>query len=398
MQHLIMKINIITNIPIMKWESHSDKMQDVGIIQIEINPLRASEELRRTLAEQTALQKVPVIYRDENKVFFACIKGKHNDFYLLGPMCTGELSNVELHRYYKSYQIRTDYEQHPPRFDIQRFLATVELLDYELNGNVFHDDEILMENHLTQKSVIEFEREEARQVGEEEHYHHTYQEEVRVMNYVREGNLEEINGAGEMLSGTVGKLSEDDFRHERNLGICSVTIATRAAIEGGVSPAKAYRLSDIYINRIDKAKNLTQVFQYRKQSLYDFTKLVSEERERKTYSNYVEQCKDYINRYYHNKIYLSDLGDALGVSESHISRVFKKETGENIQKYIQRFRAERAANLLKYSEASLTEVSDYVCFNSQSHFGSVFKKYYHMTPGEYRRKFQKKEFTVTGND
>ena len=63
-----------------------------------------------------------------------------------------------------------------------------------------------------------------------------------------------------------------------------------------------------------------------------------------------------------------------------------------IQEYIQKTRVERAANLLKYSEASLTEISDYVCFNSQSHFGSVFKKYMNMTPGEYRNRYKQKEF------
>ena len=39
-------------------------------------------------------------------------------------------------------------------------------------------------------------------------------------------------------------------------------------------------------------------------------------------------------------------------------------------------RIERAENLLKYSEASLTEISsEYLCFSSQSHFGKVFKVY-----------------------
>lgn len=64
----------------------------------------------------------------------------------------------------------------------------------------------------------------------------------------------------------------------------------------------------------------------------------------------------------------------------------------NIQEYIQKYRVERAANLLKYSEASLTEISDYVCFHSQSHFGSAFKRYMNMTPKQYRDTYKEKEF------
>ena len=71
---------------------------------------------------------------------------------------------------------------------------------------------------------------------------------------------------------------------------------------------------------------------------------------------------------------------------------FRQDTGEKIGDYIQKFRVERAANLLKYSDATLSEISDYVCFNSQSHFGSVFKEYMKMTPRQYREKYKRKEF------
>lgn len=81
-------------------------------------------------------------------------------------------------------------------------------------------------------------------IDTEDIYHHTYQEEVKTMDYIREGNLEEVVGAVELLASTAGKLSENEIRNERNLGICSITLATRAAIEGGAAPAKAYKLSD----------------------------------------------------------------------------------------------------------------------------------------------------------
>ncbi|MFR8019983.1 MAG: helix-turn-helix domain-containing protein [Mediterraneibacter gnavus] len=82
----------------------------------------------------------------------------------------------------------------------------------------------------------------------------------------------------------------------------------------------------------------------------------------------------------------------MGVSESHLSRIFKKETGESIQKYSMHMRIERAENLLKYSEASLTEISEYLCFSSQSHFGKVFKVYKNMTPKQYRDYYKSPEF------
>jgi AraC-like DNA-binding protein len=119
---------------------------------------------------------------------------------------------------------------------------------------------------------------------------------------------------------------------------------------------------------------------------------VAEVKNQKALSNYTEQCKDYIYKNFHNKIYLEDIAAAIGVSPGHLSRVFRNDMEMSIQDYIQKFRVERAANLLKYSEASLSEISHYTCFHSQSHFGSVFKRYMGMTPRQYRDKYKEKEF------
>ena len=126
--------------------------------------------------------------------------------------------------------------------------------------------------------------------------------------------------------------------------------------------------------------------------IYEFAKLVADQKAEKTAANYTEQCKDYIYKNYNRKIYLENIAAAIGISTGHLSRVFRQDMGMSIQEYIQKFRVERAANLLKYSEASLTEISDYVCFHSQSHFGSAFKRYMKMTPKQYRDTYKKKEF------
>ena len=307
---------------------------------------------------------------------------------LLGPICIEDMSYVEIHRYCKAYQIEN--EQCPPKLKLQNLLALLELLSYIKIEEKYEDEEILDANGLIEKQEIGLEADV--RIDTEDIYHHTYQEEVKTMDYIREGNLEEVVGAVELLASTAGKLSENEIRNERNLGICSITLATRAAIEGGAAPAKAYKLSDLYINKIDQCKRMTEIFEYRKRSLYDFAKLVVEERAKRANSRYTEQCKEYIRKYYHQKIYISDIAKALGISESHLSRIFKKETGESIQEYSMHMRIERAENLLKYSEASLTEISEYLCFSSQSHFGKVFKVYKNMTPKQYRDYYKSPEF------
>ena len=388
MEYLYTKISIMTNIKIFEWDCETDEISCYGVLAEQSNPLILSEELRELLKNRIMNQKTPVIYQDENKVIFCGMREKMAKMLLLGPICIEDMSYVEIHRYCKAYQIEN--EQCPPKLKLQNLLALLELLPYMKIEEKYEDEEILDANGLIEKQEIGLEADV--RIDTEDIYHHTYQEEVKTMDYIREGNLEEVVGAVELLASTAGKLSENEIRNERNLGICSITLATRAAIEGGAAPAKAYKLSDLYINKIDQCKRMTEIFEYRKRSLYDFAKLVVEEREKRANSRYTEQCKEYIRKYYHQKICIPDIAEALGVSESHLSRIFKKETGESIQKYSMHMRIERAENLLKYSEASLTEISEYLCFSSQSHFGKVFKVYKNMTPKQYRDYYKSPEF------
>lgn len=388
MEYLYTKISIMTNIKIFGWDCETDEISCYGVLAEQSNPLILSEELRELLKNRIMNQKTPVIYQDENKVIFCGMREKMTKMLLLGSICIEDMSYVEIHRYCKAYQIEN--EQCPPKLKLQNLLALLELLSYIKIEEKYEDEEILDANGLIEKQEIGLEADV--RIDTEDIYHHTYQEEVKTMDYIREGNLEEVVGAVELLASTAGKLSENEIRNERNLGICSITLATRAAIEGGAAPAKAYKLSDLYINKIDQCKRMTEIFEYRKRSLYDFAKLVVEERAKRANSRYTEQCKEYIRKYYHQKIYISDIAKALGISESHLSRIFKKETGESIQEYSMHMRIERAENLLKYSEASLTEISEYLCFSSQSHFGKVFKVYKNMTPKQYRDYYKSPEF------
>ena len=355
MEYLYTKISIMTNIKIFEWDCETDEISCYGVLAEQSNPLILSEELRELLKNRIMNQKTPVIYQDENKVIFCGMREKMTKMLLLGPICIEDMSYVEIHRYCKAYQIEN--EQCPPKLKLQNLLALLELLSYIKIEEKYEDEEILDANGLIEKQEIGLEADV--RIDIEDIYHHTYQEEVKTMDYIREGNLEEVVGAVELLASTA---------------------------------AKAYKLSDLYINKIDQCKRMTEIFEYRKRSLYDFAKLVVEEREKRANSRYTEQCKEYIRKYYHQKICIPDIAEALGVSESHLSRIFKKETGESIQKYSMHMRIERAENLLKYSEASLTEISEYLCFSSQSHFGKVFKVYKNMTPKQYRDYYKSPEF------
>ena len=101
-------------------------------------------------------------------------------------------------------------------------------------------------------------------------------------------------------------------------------------------------------------------------------------------STHVARARDYIRKHYRETIRLEDMAEALGISPSYLSRLFRRETGACLQDAIAEVRVQRAAELLLYSRLSLSEIAIYVHFPNQSYFTKVFKKVMGTTPMTYR--------------
>lgn len=75
----------------------------------------------------------------------------------------------------------------------------------------------------------------------------------------------------------------------------------------------------------------------------------------------------------------------IGISQYHFMRKFKIEIGMTVGAYIKKEKIAHAKFLLEYTNQSISEISEYLIFNSQSYFTSVFKKETGKTPFEYRK-------------
>ena len=96
---------------------------------------------------------------------------------------------------------------------------------------------------------------------------------------------------------------------------------------------------------------------------------------------------NYIQHHLSEPITAEDIAKELYLSRPYLSRKFIEETGESLTNFILKEKTEEAKRLLRYSDKSLTAISNYLGFSSQSHFSRVFKKYANCAPGEYRAKY-----------
>ena len=83
--------------------------------------------------------------------------------------------------------------------------------------------------------------------------------------------------------------------------------------------------------------------------------------------------------------------DKLCITPKYLTTVCKKETGKNASKWIQDKTIESIQHLLKSSDKSISEISDYLDFPNLSFFGKYVKEHLGMSPNAYRKQLKNKE-------
>lgn len=136
------------------------------------------------------------------------------------------------------------------------------------------------------------------------------------------------------------------------------------------------------INELNKMATLQEILKW----LEDFSKRITSlliERKDTKKVKIVELVKEYVEKHHNEKIMLSVVAEALGVSQGYLSNYFKKQTGKNFIDYVNEVKIDKARELLEQHSYLIYEVSDMLGFDNQYYFSKVFKKITGYTPKEY---------------
>ena len=178
----------------------------------------------------------------------------------------------------------------------------------------------------------------------------------------------------------------DRLRQMKNMFIVSVTLASRAAIRGGMDADDALMLSDRYIRRCELTGNAEEITNLQFHMISDYTARVERLHMGSDPSQLVAAVSNYIQHHLSEPITTGAIAAALYISRTHLSARFHRETGMTLSGYILKEKTEEAKRLLRYTDKPLSAITAYLGFSSQSHFSKTFRKYAGITPGEYRTK------------
>ena len=104
-------------------------------------------------------------------------------------------------------------------------------------------------------------------------------------------------------------------------------------------------------------------------------------------SRYVQEAMDCMGKNCGDpNLSISQIAGTLGLSEGHLSHLFKKETGITVGAYLTRCRIQKAMGLLRQGKCRVYEVAESCGYRDITYFSGTFKKMTGMSPSEYQNK------------
>lgn len=219
--------------------------------------------------------------------------------------------------------------------------------------------------------------------------HNTYNQEQQILRLVRKGDIPSLTkwmASAPAIRG--GALASEQLRQIKNTFIVTATLASRAAIQGGLSVDEAFSLSDAYIQKCELLQTMDQITNLQYHMVLEFTERVNRIRHGTEPTELAIAVSNYIRQHLSESIRVEDIAKALFLSRPYLSAKFKKETGETLTDFIWKEKTEEAKRLLRHSDKSFSSIGAYLGFSSPGHFSQVFKKYTGKTPSEYREKYR----------
>lgn len=360
-----------------------DKERDIrriGQTKEEEDPFFTDEIFFNDVLERRPEASIDIFWEDD--VYYARVRRKGIQGWILaGPVQTvvGAAPALKIAQKHKiqaaSYRL--------PYCELKTFLEAMKLLLYEETGEKVCLSELYTKQQPEPEQQKFFEKKRWMEKGG--HLHNPYQHEQKKLGSIRAGNLKLLEECqNEVWPSEIGQLADNPLRQEKNLSIVVISIACRAAIDGGVAPQKAFSMSDVFISNIERMTQVLPIQAAVVEYEREFARAVEQVKHDSEHNRYVERAKEYVAEHIDESIRVVQIGEALGINENYLTGLFHKYEGITLQHYIRKEKVRQAKELLLYSSYSCSEIAALLCFSTQSHFSSAFKREVGMTPAKYR--------------
>jgi two-component system response regulator YesN len=99
----------------------------------------------------------------------------------------------------------------------------------------------------------------------------------------------------------------------------------------------------------------------------------------------IKKAVIYIRKNLYENISLKDIAGELHVNSSYLSRVFKKNIGQNITEYIHESKINESLALVKSKSHEIIEIANIFGYCNTAYFSTQFKKVMGISPREFQK-------------
>ena len=312
-------------------------------------------------------------------------------FAVFGPVSAIVCDNRRAQAILKKYNLPTteagellSFFKNTPVCSLQKFSNFILFANYVINKETLPITQLLpTEYHMDEDNIPD-----TTVIQDIKSFHTAESYEKTMYSYIKYGKYNEMLEFIKQspFTGNEGSLASDMLRHQKNLIISSTALASRSAVDGGLDYETAMRLADAYIQKVEMAPSAKDLAALHNSMLKNYTKQVAERKINNSNSATSSKVYNYIDLHMGDKIRVQDIAREIKISRSYLSVQFKKETGINLNDFINQIKIDEAKRLLATSDKNITQIATLLAFSSQSYFDLIFKEHTGMTPKEYRGK------------
>lgn len=328
--------------------------------------------------------------------YFVAVKPKDQTelCVVLGPANYIPFTDADFHTMYADYVVvqedRKDFKhffQLIPSIALSGLLAKAAVFNYFLNHEMHtHFDLLDSERTIVPYEHTEKQTEDFYQQKEDFQHNNSFEIESMILHFVESGDVDGLKNM--TLQSSVihsGTIAPNQLRQTKNIHIIMTALATRRAISSGVDADEAFQMSDLYIQTAENLNDPSAVQNLNLQMLLAFAQKLKDKLIPKTSDEALQRAIQYVLQNINCPITAAEVADHVGFSRSYFSTYFKEQLGFTLSAFILRCKLEEGKHLLQFTDKPLSVISNYLCFSSQSHFQTAFKKQYNVTPLQFRK-------------
>jgi AraC-like DNA-binding protein len=213
-------------------------------------------------------------------------------------------------------------------------------------------------------------------------YFYPYEKENIIFNCLR------LNSPGKTVSALSCFFGE--LRKEKDVSVDNITQACNQLLDGIIKYLAVMRINshEIFENelnlywKLSHFEFLDEIENFFRETLDKIILFALREHGEDTKP--IKKIMDYIRTNYDKKFDLNLLAESVGLSYSHVRRVFTEETGESILNYVYKMKVEAAKKLLRETALPVVTVAEKLGFYNKQSFYRFFEKFEGITPHKYR--------------